>query len=87
MPRVSIDRDRCKGCGYCVEFCPKEVLEVSDEFNVKGYHIPAIKPGSTCVACMLCERICPDFAIFIERLEDEDEADRTKGKGEKGARA
>jgi 2-oxoglutarate ferredoxin oxidoreductase subunit delta len=61
---VHIIADRCKGCGYCIEFCPKRVLEFSDEFNAKGYHPPtAIKPED-CVNCHYCEIICPEFAIF-----------------------
>jgi 2-oxoglutarate ferredoxin oxidoreductase subunit delta len=84
---VHLIPDRCKGCGYCVEFCPKEVLEVSDEFNVKGYHIPRVKPEATCVACMLCERMCPDFAIFIERLEEEEGGDGKRAKAKRGAKA
>ena len=84
--RVHLIPDRCKGCGFCVEFCPKEVLEVSDEFNIKGYHIPRVKPETTCVACLLCERICPDFAIFIERLDEEEAAEKKPVKVEKGAK-
>jgi formate hydrogenlyase subunit 6/NADH:ubiquinone oxidoreductase subunit I len=38
---------------------------------------------------MLCERICPDFAIYIEKVDDEEGADKPKGKvkGKKGAKA
>ena len=33
----NIDTDHCKGCGLCVNVCPKNVLEISNEVNVKGY--------------------------------------------------
>ena len=56
--------ERCKGCGFCVEYCPKEVLEMSAEFNRKGYHYPVILKQGACVNCNLCEMICPEFAIF-----------------------
>ena len=62
---VIID-DRCKGCGFCVEFCPKDVLFISDKFNVKGYHPPEMDPSKECVMCGLCELICPEFAIYSE---------------------
>jgi 2-oxoglutarate ferredoxin oxidoreductase subunit delta len=61
---VVIITERCKGCAFCVEYCPREVLVLSTAFNRKGYHPPkVIKPGE-CVNCNLCEMICPEFAIF-----------------------
>lgn len=68
---IHIIKDRCKGCGFCVEFCPRDVLEISDEFNSKGYHPPRVKNPEACVACGLCELICPEFAIY--HLEEERE--------------
>ena len=56
--------ERCKGCGFCVEYCPKDVLALSEEFNRKGYHPPEVVKHGECVNCNLCEMICPDFAIF-----------------------
>ncbi len=66
---VHIIKERCKGCEFCIEFCPQKVFEVSDEFNSKGYHPPKIVSHDKCVNCKLCELICPEFAIYI--TEDE----------------
>jgi 2-oxoglutarate ferredoxin oxidoreductase subunit delta len=63
--------ERCKGCGWCVEFCPRGVLEVSDEINSKGYHPPKSIQQQACVSCGLCELLCPEFAIFVEETEGE----------------
>ena len=61
---VVIIGDRCKGCGFCVEYCPKDVLVMSKKFNKKGYHPPEVVKNGLCVNCNLCEMICPDFAIY-----------------------
>lgn len=55
---------RCKGCGFCVEYCPRDILQLSSQFNSKGYHPPFIVKPNSCINCHLCEIICPEFAIF-----------------------
>jgi 2-oxoglutarate ferredoxin oxidoreductase subunit delta len=67
---VFIIKDRCKGCGFCVEFCPRHVLALSQEFNKKGYHPPEVVAPDRCVNCDLCERICPEFAIYCVNQEE-----------------
>ena len=67
--RVHIQDERCKGCGFCIEFCPKDVLKFSPEFNAKGYHPPSVIDHDLCNGCMMCYMLCPEFAIFIERLD------------------
>ena len=71
--KIYIIVDRCKGCGFCVEYCPRDVLEMSDDYNEKGYHPPYAAREDDCVNCDLCELICPEFAIFV--LKDEGESE------------
>jgi 2-oxoglutarate ferredoxin oxidoreductase subunit delta len=63
---VRIIEDRCKGCGFCVEFCPRHLLSMSPQTNSKGYHPPRVEEHLDCVNCGLCELLCPDFAIYVE---------------------
>ncbi|MFP4588645.1 MAG: 4Fe-4S dicluster domain-containing protein [Candidatus Bipolaricaulota bacterium] len=67
-----IRADNCKGCKYCIEFCPQDVLEESEEFNEKGYHPPTPEALEKCVNCGFCELICPDFAIWTTEEETSD---------------
>jgi 2-oxoglutarate ferredoxin oxidoreductase subunit delta len=61
---VQIVAERCKACGFCVEFCPSHVLALSSAFNAKGYHTPYMDHPEKCSGCDLCGMYCPDFAIF-----------------------
>ena len=68
---VVIIEERCKGCGYCIAYCPRGVLELSAGYNVKGYHPPFAKKPDDCVNCHYCETICPDFAIYSIEIPPE----------------
>ena len=65
---VKILVERCKACGFCVEFCPTQVLALSAAFNSRGYHPPHVIAGEKCSGCDLCGMYCPDFAIFGYRI-------------------
>jgi 2-oxoglutarate ferredoxin oxidoreductase subunit delta len=64
---IQIDRERCKGCALCVEFCPKGSIHVSDELNVKGYFVAVFDNGEECTACRSCAVMCPDAAIEVSK--------------------
>jgi 2-oxoglutarate ferredoxin oxidoreductase subunit delta len=70
---VHINKSHCKGCAFCVEYCPRDVLKMSAEFNQKGYHPPVVieEKKNDCCFCKLCEAICPEFAIFVTGKEEE----------------
>lgn len=69
-PQVVIDKERCKGCGYCVEFCPRGALEMTTELNPKGYTLAAVADRDKCLGCGLCDILCPEFAIHLEEPND-----------------
>ncbi len=68
MPRVSVDHKYCKGCGLCVDNCPKKCLVLDvDTITAKGYH-PALQTNEEeCNGCCTCALMCPDVAITVER--------------------
>ncbi len=62
---IHILKDQCKGCGFCIRFCPQNVLEESQDINERGIHPPRVVDESKCVICSFCTSVCPDFAIFV----------------------
>jgi len=61
---IQINRYWCKGCGICVAFCPKQVLELDEEGIVTAPR------ENDCIQCRLCELRCPDFAIEVIKEEE-----------------
>jgi MinD superfamily P-loop ATPase len=51
-----IDRDKCRGCGLCVNVCACGALVIQDNA------VRAIEVGE-CLWCTLCELVCPNSAI------------------------
>jgi 2-oxoglutarate ferredoxin oxidoreductase subunit delta len=70
--KIHILEEWCKGCGFCVEFCPKNILQLSPKkFNAKGYHPPETVNPETCTGCDMCRMVCPEFSIYITKEEKE----------------
>ena len=68
MPKVTINEERCKGCGLCTEACPKKILELAaDKINKKGYNPARVTDASKCIGCAMCATMCPDVAITVEK--------------------
>ena len=60
---VEITSSRCKGCGVCVQTCPKECLVLGSEINKLGYQYARFEQNG-CVACGMCFYSCPEFGAI-----------------------
>ncbi len=68
MVQITINEERCKGCGLCVRACPQKIMALSKtKLNSKGYHPAEVVDQEKCVGCASCARTCPDAVIAIER--------------------
>lgn len=54
---VTVDQEKCVGCGQCVPFCPAEAIKVWGKAELK-------KEG--CNDCLLCMGYCPVDALEVK---------------------
>lgn len=66
---VIIDSEQCDCCKICVEFCPKNLLEPSEDTNSRMLHYVVIINPEGCVGCKQCERLCPTASIFVNEID------------------
>ena len=68
MAKLTFNTDLCKGCGLCVDACPKGCLEIaSDKINKKGYSPAEMMDEEKCIGCAFCATMCPDCIITVEK--------------------
>ena len=66
---LTLDEDRCVGCGICEAICPKEVPKLSPPVTRDGKLVqkPCIDlEADKCVFCGECIDLCPTNAIRME---------------------
>ena len=68
MAKITVKEEVCKGCGLCVDACPKKVIKLSeDRYNNKGYPVAELVDEGGCIGCAFCATMCPDVAITVEK--------------------
>jgi len=63
--KIEINKELCKGCGYCIIACPKNLLTFDNNFNTIGVCPAIVKNPYECTGCALCAEICPEIAIEV----------------------
>ncbi|MEW6141703.1 MAG: 4Fe-4S binding protein [Chloroflexota bacterium] len=58
-----VDTNKCTGCGVCVEQCPQQIMELYPFGSKKKARC---KDLDLCVACLYCQKMCPEVAITVE---------------------
>lgn len=64
---IIIDSESCKGCNLCMDFCPKNVIELVSELNHLGYHPACAVRLEDCTGCQACAQMCPEGGVTILR--------------------
>ena len=68
MAKLTFHTDWCKGCGLCVDACPKHCLAIAeDTINEKGYSPAVMIDAAACIGCAFCATMCPDCIITVEK--------------------
>jgi ferredoxin len=63
----SLDSDKCKGCGTCVNVCPVEAMLLTSANDPKKSKTKKAKlDKDLCLGCGVCVRACPTKAIMLE---------------------
>ena len=53
---AKVDKEKCTGCGVCVDICPVEAIKIENDKAVIS---------DECVDCGACVNQCPKEAISI----------------------
>ena len=61
MYQPEVDREKCVGCGECVDICPVDVYELQDDKSV-------VANGEECLGCESCLEVCEENAITITEI-------------------
>jgi 4Fe-4S ferredoxin len=70
---LTLNKNKCVGCGICMEICPREAIEVTRTPKTEGEEAktPTVAINQEkCSYCGICEAICP-FAALTTRINGE----------------
>ncbi len=72
-PKVILTPELCKGCGRCIEACPKHAISLGEDINQASGLVPVQIDYGICNHCGLCVSACPEpygLGEKVYELED-----------------
>ncbi len=63
LGRVSIDREKCNGCGMCASVCPGKAIYIEGIGQDKKAKMDPVFPQ--CMSCNDCAAICEKGAVTV----------------------
>ena len=80
MGEIHIAEERCKGCGLCIDACPKGLISFSEDLNEKGYtYVQFTGDLEQCTGCTMCATACPDQGIEVWNKRGKQTFENTTG--------
>ncbi|TNF28173.1 MAG: 3-methyl-2-oxobutanoate dehydrogenase subunit VorB [Deltaproteobacteria bacterium] len=74
-PKPVLLPELCKGCGRCIEACPKHCITLGEEINQTSGLVPVVIDYDVCNGCGLCISACPEpYGLTTDGYELEDPA-------------
>ena len=59
---ITIDEEKCEGCGECVSTCPSEILElINGKAEVTG-------SPDDCLGCESCVSVCTNGSLTLQEM-------------------
>lgn len=59
-PKPFVFPEYCKGCGRCIDSCPKHCISMGTEINPQTGLVPIVLDLEACNGCGLCITACPE---------------------------
>ncbi|HKQ61599.1 MAG TPA: 3-methyl-2-oxobutanoate dehydrogenase subunit VorB [Candidatus Polarisedimenticolaceae bacterium] len=59
-PRPFVFPQLCKGCGRCIEACPRHCISLGEAIHPASGFVPVVLDLAECTACGLCLSACPE---------------------------